>query len=218
MTDYVKYFLENDPLKTTLEVVNSANFGDRSRDSEATVSLFFLFWTSVFLALSKTLYGDAGFTFLQHFWTTLFIVLIGYIVFGVLITIGRAAWTRNYDYAWVNNKLRCFLTCFLATIAVSLVLVFFADPITRAAVWLLELIGIPMGYVGGAADYTPALLFSLIGCAAVFVTKAEKSHGIRWTQFPSYWVLTAFVFYELAFERSWFFDHVMRYSFKIVPS
>jgi hypothetical protein len=222
MADLVQYFLENDPLKTAVDLIDSADFGSKKPPAQAaeknTVSVFFLFWTSVFIALTKTLYGDGGFTFLQHFWTTLFIVFVMYISIGIIITIATNIARPRFNYAWVNNKLRCFLTCFIATLTVSLFLVFVADPITRAFVWIIELYPVPLEWVGSIADWGPALLFSAIGCAAIFWMKAEKHAVVYWRWFPIYWLLTSAIFFSLAYDRGWFFDTVMKYSFKILPS
>ena len=138
MTDFAKYFIENDPLKRAVDLIDSANFGDKKNNVEGSISVSLLFWTTVFIALTKTLYGDGGFTFLQHFWTSIFIVFVMYISVGILMKVT----THNIEYVVVNNKIRCFLTCFIVSLVVSLVFVFFADFITHVSVSFLRFLGI----------------------------------------------------------------------------
>ena len=224
MTDFVKYFVENDPLKRAVDLIDSANFGDKKNNVEGTISISLLFWTTVFIALTKTLYGDGGFTFLQHFWTSIFIVFVMYISVGIIMKVT----THNIDYLVVNNIIRCFLTCFIVSLVVSLIFVFSADFVTRSSVSLFRSIGVSDWYAGRLADLVPAFLFSLIGTAAVFWNKRERhEHSTKQTRlvrirywarsFPIYYIITSIVFYALAYDRGPFFDNVMQYSFKLIP-
>ena len=226
MPDVVKYFLENDPLKTAVEVIDSAHFGKRKTqdsqtsqgtESEKPISISFLLWTTIFIALAKTLYGDAGFTFLQHFWTTLFIVLVLYLAAGIALVIVINIRGKNFDYARANNQLRCVLTCLLASLIVSLCLVFASDSITRFSTHTTNFIGLSFEWRAFFGDMSLAALASAIGCLAIFVMKAEKG-GVSWYLLFPYWFVTSWVFFFLAFDRGWFFVNIMQYSFKIIPA
>lgn len=218
MSDILKYLVEDDPLKTANGLIEASNFGPPERDKEIPITFSLLLICAIILALTKTLYGEAGYTFIQHFAASIIVIFVGYIVTGIIMML------VGMKYKSINNKLRCFLTCFMATITVSLLAVYFADPITDFGVRIASLVTSSDWFLGRFGDCFPALIFSLFGCAAVFWLKTEKIGELRkprnrlitqWRAFPLYWVLTFLVFNYLAFDRGWFFDSVMKQISKI---
>lgn len=212
MTNPLEFFWKEDPLKSASELIRESHFIHKSREKEFPVNVSLLFLSALFLAFSKSLYGQAGFSFTQHLITSIILVFIGYIVVGVALI----AWK---PYPWVNNKLRCFFTCFIAALTVSLFLVYFSEPITDVGISFVELVTNSDWLANRLPNAAPALLFSGIGCVAVYAVKRrEPQHQSSWKEalvFFIYWAITSVIFFFVAYDRGWFFDNVMRHISKI---
>lgn len=213
MSDLLKYLAEDDPLKTASKLIQDTNFGPSENDIESPISFSLLAVCSLLLALTKTLYGDAGYTFLQHFFSSIVLVFVGYVVLGLFLML------IGLKYSSVNNKMRCFLTCFMATIVVSLLFIYFADAMTRFAVNVTSNVSSSDSIISGVGDAFPAVVFSLIGSVAVFALRVERGQkygrpDVSWLRrlrtFPVYLLFTTVVFYFLAIDRDWFFNTVMK--------
>lgn len=218
MSELLDYLVKNDPLKTADGLIQASDFGSSDGEKDAPITFSLLLICSIILALTKTLYGEAGFSFVQHFVSSIIVIFVGYIFVGLLMML------MGISYKATSNLLRCFLTCFMAANTVSLLVVYFADPITDAGVWVASFFTNSDWFLGRFGDAFPALLFSLAGCFAVFRLKAESSGAYgqtarqfwrHWRTFPIYWTITFIVFNYLAFDRGWFFDNVMKQISKI---
>ena len=212
MTNPLEYFWKDDPLKTADELIRESSFTPTAHHKEFPINVSLLFLASLFLALSKSLYGEAGFSFTQHLITSVVLVFVGYIVVGVALI----AWK---PYPWVNNKLRCFFTCFIAALTVSLFLIYFAEPITDVGITIVETFTTSDWVANRLPDVAPAALFSALGCLAIYKVKhREQKRSGNWRErgiFVIYWFVTTFVFFFVAYDRGWFFDNVMRHISKI---
>lgn len=212
MTNPLEYFWKEDPLKTASELIRGSHFTHKNRDHETPVNASLLFLSALFLAFSKSLYGEAGFSFTQHLITSIILVFVGYIVVGVVLM----AWK---PLSWIHNKLRCFFTCFIAALTVSLLLVYLSEPITDAGITFVEVFVRSDWVANRLPNATPAALFSAIGCVAIYLVKRrEQNHRTTWREIVSffvYWFVTTVILFFVAYDRGWFFDNVMRHISKI---
>ena len=204
MTNPLEYFWKEDPLKAADDLIKNSNFTSPGQDKDFPINVSLLLLASVLLALTKSLYGVADYTLTQHLITCIILVFIGYIVIGI----GLLAFL---PYQWVSNRLRSLLTCLLAALTVSLFLIYFERQITAVGIFFINLVPLPNIVADRLADATPAILFSAIGCFAVYRIKRRERTEI-WTdrlRFAGYWVATTTIFYFLAFDRREFFDNIM---------
>jgi hypothetical protein len=204
MNNPLEYFWKEDPLKAADDLIKHSNFDSPAHDKDYPINVSLLLLASIFLAFTKSLYGIAGFTLTQHLITSLILVFIGYIVVGI-------AFLAFLPYQWVTNRLRCLLTCLIAALTVSLFLVYFSEPITDGGIFFIDLLHLPDRLADRLADATPAIVFSAVGCFAIYRLK-RRSHARTWADrrtFVYYWAITSFIFYFLAFDRRLFFDNVM---------
>lgn len=212
MSNPFEFLWKDDPLKMADELIRESDFVPKKHEKIFPINISLLILASVFLALSRALYGEAGFSLAQHLLTSLVVVFIGYLVVGVALF----AWQ---PYPWVNNKLRCFLTCFIAALTASLFLVYFSEPITDAGIAIVELFTTSDWLADRLPDAAPPAVFSALGYLAIYGVKhrGPKNTG-TWRErgvFVIYWFITSAVFYFVAFDRGWFFATVMRQIVKI---
>ncbi len=208
MSKIDEYVWKDDPLKTVSGLIAESNFGSSGPDKETPINAFLLLMACVFLAITKSVYGQAGFTLTQHFVSSLVLIFGGYIGVGVaLLAMGAS-------YTWVINRLRCVLTCFLAALVTSLLFVYFSEKIIDGGITFVELFTTSNWWADRLPNAAPALLFSAIGCLAIYRIKIKKEEDTRWVTrgaFMLYWFITTVTFYFVAFDRGWFFDNVMRH-------
>jgi hypothetical protein len=216
MGDLLKYFVNDDPLKSASNLIETSRFEFNADGKEVPISVSLLLLTSIFLALSKTLYGEAGFTFVQHLITSVVIIFIGYIGVGCIMLMMGLAYPR------INNILRCFFTCFIASLTASLLLVYFSESLMDVGILALQQVTASQQLIGRLVDLFPPLVFSGLGCFAVFWLKRDKSEYTRMGAklrnvgvFSAYWVVTWVVLNYVAYDRGWFFDTVMKQIAKI---
>lgn len=213
MSSPFDFFWKEDPLKAAQQLIEKSNFSTKRKDDkEIPVNTSLLFLTSIFLALSKSFYGGAGFSFTQHLITSVVLIFVGYIAIGIFLI----PWK---PYEWVNNVLRCFLTCFIAALTVSLFLIYFSEPITDGGIFLVETFTTSEWLANRLPNAAPAALFSLIGCIAIYSVKhrtnKQRTTKIEIGVFAFYWFVTTVIFFFVAYDRGWFFDNVMKHISKL---
>jgi uncharacterized membrane protein SirB2 len=212
MSSLLEDFWKEDPLKAADELIQHSNFKSSRYDEASPINVSLLLLASGLLALAKALYGEAGFTLTQYLISSIVLVFLGYIVVGLTLLAFR-------PYQWVTNRLRSFLTCLIATLTVSLFLVYFAQPIIDVGISFINLFNFPNRIADTLSETPPAILFSAIGCFVIYhIKRRGKSETPTWAErgtFSIYWILTSIIFYFSAYDRGWFFDNVMSQLSKI---
>ena len=191
MTNPLEYFWKDDPLKTADELIGDSHFGHGRAGKEIPISVSLLFISALFLAFSKSIYGEAGFSFTQHLITSLVLIFVGYIVVGVVLLTWKT-------YSVVNNILKCFFTCFIASLIVSLFCVYFSPQITDVSIDFVEVITTSNWLANRLPNLARAFLFSAVGCVSIyFVKRRENQLDKNWKEiavFLVYWFATSIDF------------------------
>lgn len=212
MSNSLEYFWKEDPLKAADDLIRHSNFRSPAHDEESPINISLLLLAAGLLALSKALYGEAGFTLTQYVVSSIILVFASYIVVGLALLAFKS-------YQWVTNRLRSFLTCLIATLIVSIFLVYASQPIIDAGIYLLDFFPLSNRVADSLSETPPAILFSAIGCFAIYSIKRRSiNEGPTWRErgrFGIYWIITSAVLYFAAYDRGWFFDNVMSQLSKI---
>ena len=208
MSNIFDLIWKDDPLKTASDTIQHSNFGPRRHDKETPINLALLLVASLFVAVTKSLYGQAGFTLVQHLIASIVIVVVSYIGVGIaLIAVGRL-WTSD-PYVWVNNRLRCFLTCLVATLMASVLLFFLEGVLIDWGIAVINRLPISEWWKNRLPNLAPALFYSTIGCVVIYLSK-RKTDQVFWYDFLVYGFFTWFFLYFTAFDRKSFFETVMK--------
>jgi len=209
MSNIFDLIWKEDPLKTASDSIQQSNFGPTGRDKETPINISLLFVAALFVAITKSLYGQAGYTLAQHLVASIILVFVSYVGIGIaLIAIGRS-------YVWVNNRLRCFLTCFIAALIASLLFFFLEGKLIDFGIAIFNQFPISEWWKNRLPNLIPPLFFSAVGCCVIFLSK-RLTNNISWHGFVVYGFFTWLFLYFIAFDREAFFETIMKPLSKIV--
>lgn len=205
MSNIFDLIWKDDPLKTASDSLEQSNFGSAGGDIEVPINISLLFVASLFLAISKSLYGPAGYSLIQHLVASAILVFVAYVGIGIaFIAVGL-------PYVWVNNRLRCFLTCFIAALIASMLFFYLSGFFIDVGIAVFDPLPISEWWKNRLPNLFPPLFFSIAGCFAIYLSKRTS-----WVTFLIYGLFTWVFLYFTAFDREAFFSTVMKPLSKIV--
>jgi hypothetical protein len=209
MSNIFDLIWKEDPLKTASDAIKESNFGPTGRDKETPINISLLFVAALFVAVTKSLYGQSGYTLAQHLVASILLVFISYIGIGLmLLAVGR-------PYVWVNNRLRCFIMCLIASLIASLLFFFLEETLTYLGIAIFNSFPISEDWKNTLPNLIPPLFFSVVGTCVIYLTKRMTNH-ISWHNFLVYGIFTWLFMYFTAFDREAFFQTVMKPLARVV--
>ncbi|RDV04646.1 hypothetical protein [Undibacter mobilis] len=213
MEKLVDLLFKDDLVKSYHSLIGAAREPE-AKDNLIPLSLSMLIVLAVLLAVSKTLFGDAEFSLVQHFTGTAALLLSVYLIAGFLFAPFIALETIN---RYAVTFFVCLLTASVLFITLSVLFGFFTTGMLDALGYRLPASTRASWMVLTIEEWIPALIYSFLACAAVFAPRVWRNRRSlsHLTRYFLCFIATTLLFHFFVFDRGGFFDNAMSLMSKI---